>query len=178
MKKKKPQAQGTPRAKSAATHENNEFRGNGKARFEITVSSKSGGILGKRLSLAKDGKLIKDGSECKMVRGYAERAQFADVHAFSDLIGSLKPFQAPVLGVIRDGFDGEVDVVTKAKLNGQANTIARTKDDIVFRRSGERWHCSTMTAKAHQRRSKSGFAKKGFGRCCAACCQRSKAPDT
>ena len=101
--------------------------------FEVTVFDKTGGILTKRISLSKDGTLIKDGSACSMKSGTAKRVPITDVHDYAKLIERLKPYQALALGVIREGFDGGVNVVVKKKLNGQANTIARSGDYIVFR---------------------------------------------
>jgi hypothetical protein len=43
------------------------------------------------------------------------------------------PVPGDALGALRDGLPDKVKVVSKAKLNGQANTIARTKGAIVYR---------------------------------------------
>ena len=100
---------------------------------EITIFSKAGGVLTKRIKLAKDGSLERDGSECKMTVGSACRAPIADVHALAAKIAKLRPYQAIALGALRDGLPDKVKIVTKKKLNGQANTIARTRGEIVYR---------------------------------------------
>jgi hypothetical protein len=80
-----------------------------------------------------DGTLVSDGSACVMARGKAERVKIADIDELATLIGSLHPSQAIALGALRDGLPDEVRIVTKKKLNGQANTIARTRDEILYR---------------------------------------------
>ena len=101
--------------------------------LELVKFTKTGGPLTKRISLAPDGTLVSDGSACVMTRGTAERVKIADIDELATLIGSLHPSQAIALGALRDGLPDEVRIVTKKKLNGQANTIARTRDEILYR---------------------------------------------
>jgi hypothetical protein len=100
---------------------------------EITVYNKTGGVLTKRIELAKDGSLERDGSECRMASGWAFRTPIADLHALAAKIAKLRPYQAISLGTLRDGLPDKVKIVTKAKLNGQAGTIARTRGEIIYR---------------------------------------------
>ena len=100
---------------------------------EITVFDKTGGVLTKKIGLSKDGALESDGSECRMANGWAYRTPIADLHALAAKIAKLRPYQAIALGALRDGLPDKVKIVTKKKLNGQANTIARTGGEIVYR---------------------------------------------
>jgi hypothetical protein len=99
---------------------------------EITVFSNAAGPLTKQISLAADGSIKSDGSACLMSRGTAQRAQIADVGAFASLIESLEPNQAIALGRLHPDLPDDVQIVTKNKLNGQQNTIARTAGSIIF----------------------------------------------
>jgi hypothetical protein len=45
--------------------------------IELTVFSKTGGPLTKRIGLAPDGSVHSDGSACLMAQGYARRAGIA-----------------------------------------------------------------------------------------------------
>ena len=107
--------------------------------IEITVFSKAGGVLTKKIELAEDGSLVRDGSECRMVAGSAHRTPIADLHALAATIAKLRPYQAIALGTLRDGLPDKVKIVTKKKLtkkkklNGAGNTIARTRGEIVYR---------------------------------------------
>jgi hypothetical protein len=104
------------------------------ASIEITVFSRTGGgVLTKKISLSADGSLIKDGGECKMLTGLAFRTPIANVHMLAAKIEKLKPYQAFSLGTLREGLPDKVQVVTKRKFDGQPNTIARTKDNLVYR---------------------------------------------
>jgi Family of unknown function (DUF5906) len=100
---------------------------------EITVFSKSGGVLTKKISLSKDGGLERDASECRMAKGLACRIRVAGLHGFAAGLMLLQPHQAIALGALRDGLPDKVNIVTKKKLNGQADTIARTRDEIRYR---------------------------------------------
>jgi hypothetical protein len=97
---------------------------------EITLFSKTDGILSKRISLAPDGSLKSDASECLMARGTAKRATVAGVAELGRIIGSLPSNKAIALGAMRPGLPDEVQVVTKSKLSGATNVIARTADFI------------------------------------------------
>jgi hypothetical protein len=100
---------------------------------EITVLTKANGPLTKRISLA-DGKVVSDGSACVMSAGSAQRARLTDVHALASLLGTLTSAQAIALGALRPDLADQVKVVTKRKLNGQAQTIARTGADIRYQK--------------------------------------------
>lgn len=104
------------------------------AAFEITLFSKTGGPLTKRISLAPDGKLVSDGSACVMSRGTAERATIANVDEFATLIGTMRSVQAIALGTLRAGLPDKVAVVSQKQLNGAAwaNVIARTGANIEY----------------------------------------------
>jgi hypothetical protein len=102
--------------------------------FELTIFTKQGGLLTKRISLAEDGTVNSDGSACRMASGTARRATIAGVPELAALIDSLESDQAIVLGALRPGLPDEVKVVTKAKLkDGVNDVIARTADDLVYR---------------------------------------------
>jgi hypothetical protein len=103
---------------------------------EITVFSKFGGPLTKRISLTADGSIKSDGSACIMARGDARRVEIGSVDQLAGLIDQLPKNQAIALGALRTGLPDQVEVVTKAKLlNGaaQPNIIARTGNDIIYR---------------------------------------------
>ena len=83
---------------------------------ELTKLTKVGGPLTKRISLAPDGTLKKDGSACVMARGTAERVQIAGVDALGALIEGLQASQAIALGALRAGLPDKVEVTTEKKL--------------------------------------------------------------
>jgi hypothetical protein len=104
--------------------------------IKVTVFQKHGGPLSKRLSIDAEGRLVKDSSACWMSEGKARvHALNADqpFGALAGVIFSLKSHQALAMGTIA-GLQPEqpVKVVTKAKLDGQENTIARDRDHVVF----------------------------------------------
>jgi hypothetical protein len=101
---------------------------------EITVFTKAKGPLTKRITLADDGTVLSDGSECRMARGRAVRVEVADVTQLAALITSLRSNQALALGALRDGLSDKVTVVTKDQLNGPSpDLIARTSDALRYR---------------------------------------------
>ena len=101
---------------------------------ELTGFTKANGPLTKRISLAADGTVKSDGSACLMGRGTAQRVRIADIGELAAMIEQVRPDQAIALGALRSGLGERVDVVTKQKLNGQPNVIARTNADILFRK--------------------------------------------
>jgi hypothetical protein len=104
--------------------------------IELTRLTKHGGPLTKKISLAPDGRLIKDGSSCIMVHGMAERIRVAGVAALGGLIEGLGPSQALALGSLRADLPDKVEVTTKARrVNGFArpDIIARTGANILYR---------------------------------------------
>jgi predicted P-loop ATPase len=105
-----------------------------EAKIAITVFSKTGGPLTKKISLAKDGSVHSDGSACVMSKGEAERVGVNNVEELATLIGKLHSYQAIALGTLRDDLPDHVEIVSKTKLNGDApNVITRTRDNIVYR---------------------------------------------
>lgn len=107
-----------------------------KLRTEITMFTKFGGPLTKRITLAEDGSITSDGSACVMARGAARRVKIATVEQLATLIEQLPPNQAIALGTLRSSLPDQVEVVSKAKLmNGAAppDLIARTGADIIYR---------------------------------------------
>ena len=101
---------------------------------EITLFAKFSGPLTKRISLEPDGSIRSDGSACLMARGSACRVHLTAASDLGTLIERLKPNEAIALGALRDGLSDPVQVVTKHKLNGAANVIARTGADIIYRK--------------------------------------------
>lgn len=101
---------------------------------ELTGFTKANGPLTKRISLAADGTVKSDGSACVMAHGTAQRLRVADVGELAAVIENIRSDQAIALGALRAGLPDKVQIVTKQKLNGQADTIARTGGDIAFRK--------------------------------------------
>jgi hypothetical protein len=113
----------------------NQQREQFKPHVEITVFTKSGGPLTKRIWLLADGSVKSDGSACVMSEGVAERAQIVNVEQLATLIKQLAPNQAIALGALRTGLPQRVQVITKARLKGtQQDFIARTGDSIIYRK--------------------------------------------
>jgi DNA polymerase I-like protein with 3'-5' exonuclease and polymerase domains len=103
--------------------------------IELTLFTKAGGPLTKRILLAPDGTLVKDSSACVMAHGTAERVRVAGVDALGALIEDLAPSQAIALGTLRADLPDKVEVVTKKTLvNGVArpDVIARTGSNIIY----------------------------------------------
>jgi hypothetical protein len=104
-------------------------------RIEFTKLAKDGGPLTKKISLAPDGKLVKDGSACLMVHGTAERVTLDGVDALGELIEGLTASQAIALGALRPDLPDKVEITTEKKLmNGVArpDLIARTGANIIY----------------------------------------------
>jgi hypothetical protein len=100
--------------------------------IEIVVFTKIGGPLTKHIKLGPNGSIVSDGSACTMARGDARRALIAGVAQLATTISQLDSTQAIALGALRADLPDEVRVVTKDKLNGAANVIARTNDAINY----------------------------------------------
>ena len=110
--------------------------------IRLTVFTKDGGPLTKRISVAKDGTFKSDGSACVMPRGKARRVEVGSMRELAELIEGLAVNQAIGLGALRSDLPDEVDVVSKehvAQLNGIAppDIIARTAANIVFEQDRE-----------------------------------------
>jgi hypothetical protein len=106
--------------------------------FEITAFSKSNGPLTKQISLAPDGSVRSDGSQCVMARGTARRVVIAGMRELAALIGGFGSHEALALGSLQAGLPERVEIATKRtldKLNGTApsDLIARTGGYIVYR---------------------------------------------
>jgi hypothetical protein len=101
--------------------------------LQLSVFSKIGGPLTKRIYLNKNGTLIADGSACNMSKGTAQRVAITNLQALAAVIEGLKSFQAIALGALREDFPDEVNIVSKSRLNGKGNRIARTQENFVYR---------------------------------------------
>jgi hypothetical protein len=110
--------------------------------IQLTVFTKSSGILTKMIALAPDGSISSDASACVMARGTATRIEIDTVRELADLIENLPPNRAIALGALRSGLPDAVEVISKdrlarRRLNGAAvssNIIARTGSEIVFQK--------------------------------------------
>ena len=107
---------------------------------ELTVfrkhqSGPDSGPLSKMIRLDGDD-IVSDGSACVMSHGEARRLPIASADALAQVIAGLSSQEALSLGRLRADLPAKVEVVTQRKLNGQAATIARTKEFIEYR-SGE-----------------------------------------
>ncbi len=103
---------------------------------EITLFTKSSGILTKRISLTADGSAKSDGSACKMSQGAARRIEVAGVKQLVEVIDRVQPNQAIALGVLKPDLPEVVKVVTKKKFASGAVrpiVITRTSDAIIYR---------------------------------------------
>jgi hypothetical protein len=103
--------------------------------IELTVFTKADGLLTKRIALTADGKIVSDGSACRMARGTAQRMKVAGVGQLAELIENIRSDQALALGALRADLPDQVEIVAKADLNGvaQPTTIARLAANISYR---------------------------------------------
>jgi len=108
---------------------------------EITVLTKTGGPLTKRISLSADGAIKSDGSACVMTSGRAHRVPITDAGELAAVIQGLAPNQAITLGRLRPELPDEVQIITKNSLNGSTapNVIARTADNFIFPNGQPAW---------------------------------------
>jgi hypothetical protein len=110
--------------------------------IQLTVFTKSSGILTKVIALAPDGSISSDASACVMARGTATRIEIDTVRQLADLIENMPPNRAIALGALRSDLPNAVKVISKdrlakARLNSAAvasNIIARTGSEIVFQK--------------------------------------------
>jgi hypothetical protein len=103
--------------------------------IEITIFTKAGGPLTKRISLAADDSVKSDGSACVMGRGQARRVVIAGIVELGALIERMGSNEALALGALENTLPDLVEVVTKRKLNGAApNVIARTAEALSYRK--------------------------------------------
>jgi hypothetical protein len=104
------------------------------AGIEITIFRKKNGVLSKRISLGKDGKVKSDGSECRMSAGTAQRFKLDGVGSLADLIEQMPSNEALALGRLRLDLPAQVKVVLARDLDDKTPTdvIARTKEHLHF----------------------------------------------
>lgn len=126
-------------AGSTASQDNAKTDSSAQALFEIVGFAKTGGPLTKTISLSLDGKLVSDGSACRMSSGTALRIAFTSDIQFAELIDRLDPHEAIGLGALRSDLPDTVRIVTKRRLselerNGGADpdVISRTSDMIGY----------------------------------------------
>jgi hypothetical protein len=100
--------------------------------IEITVFGSEHAKLTKRIKLANDGSLDVT-PRTAMSRGTARRVAIASVYDLAEVIEGLADNEAVTLGCLRDELPDQVKVVTKDKLNGGANVIARTSEHVIYR---------------------------------------------
>jgi RecA-family ATPase len=100
--------------------------------IELTVFGSGHGVLTKSIKLDKDGKLDIQ-PHTAMASGTGRRVQISSVDDLAELIEQLKDNEAITLGVLKEELPDQVKVVTKEKLNGGANIIARTKEYVIYR---------------------------------------------
>jgi hypothetical protein len=81
-----------------------------------------------------NGRVISDGSACVMSHGEAQRLPIASEADFAQVIAALSPSEAISLGRLRPDLPPTVSVIVQRKLNGQADTIARSRDFLGYRR--------------------------------------------
>lgn len=103
----------------------------------LTVFRKDGGPLTKRLSVGDDGKLVADGSACRMSQGTARLVSISSMDDFAELIGALGQGEAIALGTVHSAAlddQGCAQIVRHAELAqaGSGTTISRTLDFIRF----------------------------------------------
>jgi hypothetical protein len=119
------------------------------AAAEITLFTKQAGpndpdgaLMSKRIKLGADGKPVSDGSPCRMSNGSAETMPADDAAALAKLINTMRQSQALSVGSIKNSNGSTpVRVVTAKKLKEQNNpdSIARTREHIVFRPGARAW---------------------------------------
>jgi hypothetical protein len=113
----------------------------------VTVFQKAGGILTKRISLSADGKIISDGSECRMSRGTARRVPVPTATALAGLINAMASHEALALGTLKDDIPDGVRVVTKDQVERKNGAIARTRASIEYRHGTPAWACIDFDTK-------------------------------
>jgi hypothetical protein len=104
---------------------------------ELTLLTKAGGPLTKRIALDAAGHVVSDGSACVMAEGRAERLRLAGPADLAAALGAMAPDQALALGRLRAGLPDAVPVATRRALaasEAPAVTIARTRDHIDYAR--------------------------------------------
>ena len=102
--------------------------------IEITVFRKAKGILSKRITLTRSGKIKSDGSACCMSKGTARRVTLDGVAELADLIENMPSHKALALGRLREGLPDKVQIIRKQDRDDStpSDTIARTGDNLLF----------------------------------------------
>ena len=98
--------------------------------IELTVFSKSGGPLTKRIRSTADGKIASDGNACYMARGRAKRVRIGGIGELAVLIERLNSSQAIALGALRDGLPDEINILTKARDQPRAAAIVPSRERL------------------------------------------------
>jgi hypothetical protein len=108
--------------------------------INFTTFKNARGVLTKKIHLNKDGRLVKDANQCRMVSGTATVVDAGDkpFACLADHINRLESDKAICLGRILDaeigknGVSRAFEVTTRAKLNGAAGVIARDQDHVGY----------------------------------------------
>jgi hypothetical protein len=104
-------------------------------RAELTLLTKAGGPLTKRIAMDAAGRVVSDASACTMAEGRADRLRLAGPADLAAALGAVAPDQALALGRLRAGLPDAVPVATRRALAGgeaAEGAIARTRDHIDF----------------------------------------------
>ena len=99
---------------------------------ELTVFTKSRGLLTKSIELAADGTLVSDPSECKMWEGTATRIRIDSLDELAALVGGLSQKQAISLGALRSDLPGMVEIATKKVAERNPKYVARVHNNLVY----------------------------------------------
>ncbi len=101
--------------------------------IEVTLLSKAGGLLTKRLHLTPSGALANDSSQCRMSRGRVERVRLADWREFARMIEATKPHVAYALGRMVAGLPDTAQLVLKSDPQaGQPGFVSRTQSNFIY----------------------------------------------
>lgn len=101
--------------------------------FRLALFQKVDGPLSKRIELGPEGNPLSDGSECRMAEGKACNTSFEGLSGLAAILSGMKGENALALGTILGRGDGDiVSVTVKGRLSNDEDTIARTKDHLIF----------------------------------------------
>jgi hypothetical protein len=104
----------------------------------LTVCSKIGGALSKHIYRDADGRLVRDGSRCKMSRGRATVVVVDSAMALARVIDGLNGHQALTLGVIKGAGEGETREIAAKQLR-RGSEVARSLEFFSFVPSAPAW---------------------------------------
>jgi hypothetical protein len=102
---------------------------------ELTLLTKAGGPLTKRIALDAAGRVVSDGAACVMAKGRAERLPLAEAADLAAVAAAMTPNQALALGRLRTDLPDAVPVATRRALacgEAAAGAVARARDQIDF----------------------------------------------